>query len=348
MNHVPLDRDFIQTVENCFFCVIGYSHPPNRVISYLKYIPSIAGKWKLGEQGLKRMLPHYSAHAILDTFPFLEKNYPQYLFYDKFSKMVFSAVPSKFIKTYFSARKKIKEIFALNNLDPLQSKLKSFIMTLSTFSGVPVDAFGVTGSILLNIHNPDFSDLDITVHGYENAFKIKRMMGNLFKNGHPDILPLNKKDANRWQKDKAQRFGLTLSDAALLFKRKWNMGVYNNIRFSIHPVKNPEEIDEKYGDKTFIRKGQIEIEARLLDSQSLFLPMKYIISEVKIISGKKIENIREIVTYEGLFDASVEKGECIKAKGELELVNDNFSGKKYYRIVIGSRERNSKEYILKI
>ena len=43
----PKDHDFIRTEENYLFCVIGYSHPEDRIISYLKYVPNITGKWKL-------------------------------------------------------------------------------------------------------------------------------------------------------------------------------------------------------------------------------------------------------------------------------------------------------------
>ncbi|NVM28235.1 MAG: hypothetical protein HWN65_05295 [Candidatus Helarchaeota archaeon] len=348
MDYIPLDRDFIQTIEDFFFCVIGYVHPPNWIISYLKYVPSDSGKWKYGDQGLKRMLPHYSAQAVINTFQFLEKDYPQYLFKDSYSDVVFSAVPLKFIKQFYSTQQKLKEISMSANLDPLQEKLKNLVTTLSKHAGVSLDAFGVTGSILLDIHNPDFSDLDITVHGKENSSKLRRTMKNIFEKGHPNLLPLNEIEAERWQKDKSERFGMSRDDAAELFKRKWNMGMFRDTRFSIHPIRNPEEIDEKYGDKTFVRKGQIEIQAKLKDSEALFLPAKFEISDVDILNGENVENIREIISYEGLFDAAVEEGEKVKAKGELELVINNINGKQHYQIVIGSKAGRLGEYILKI
>jgi len=42
------DRDFIRTKEGFFWVVVGYTHPPNRIIAYLKYIPTTFGKWKDG------------------------------------------------------------------------------------------------------------------------------------------------------------------------------------------------------------------------------------------------------------------------------------------------------------
>jgi len=125
----------------------------------LKYIPADSGKWKLDKQPLKRVLPFYSAESVVNTFEFLKKNYPQYLFYDNYNNIVFSAVPYFYIKNYYSSQDKLKEIFSLSKLDALQDKLKDFVSVLSELSGVVMDAFGVTGSILLDIHNPEFSDL---------------------------------------------------------------------------------------------------------------------------------------------------------------------------------------------
>ncbi len=349
LDQVPLDRDFIQTREDFFFCIVGYVHPSDRIQAYLKYIPSdFDGKWKFRNQNLRRVLPFYSAQAVLNTFQFLESNYPQYLFNDKYTDMVFSAVPLLHIKHYFSTKRRLKEILELPDLDPLQKKLKTLISMLSELSDLPLSAFGITGSILLNIHSRKFSDLDITVHGFENSIKIKRLMKDIFEQGNPHISRLEKPIAERWQEDKAKRFGLSKEDGKLLFERKWNMGLFQNTRFSIHPIKNPNEIDEKYGDKTFIQKGNVELQAVVTDSEALFLPSKYRIAEVKITKGEKVDNLRELISYEGLFDASVEKNEFIKAKGQLELVKDNILEIEYYRVVIGSNKGTTDEFILKI
>ena len=348
LDTIPLDRDFVQTAEGLYFCVVGYVHPPNRILAYLKYIPSDSGKWKSEDQPLQRMLPYYSAQAVINTFQFLKSNYPHYLFHDAFNNMTFSTVPFEFIKTYYPAKMKLEEILNLSNLDPLQSKLKSLVTTLSNASGVPIEAFGITGSILLDIHNPEFSDMDVTIHGYENAFRVKQKMKKLLSEGHPDILPLNLNERERWQNDKSKRFGMTQEEAAVLFTRKWNMGEYQNTRFSLHPIRNIDEINENYGDKTFIRKGDIEIQATITDdSEALFLPSKYKVNDIRILKGMKVKDIREVVSYEGLFDSVAENNELIKVKGQLESVIDNQHEGNYFRIVVGS-QKAKKEYIARI
>ncbi|MHA1264716.1 MAG: hypothetical protein ACTSRS_05695 [Candidatus Helarchaeota archaeon] len=347
MEFRPIDRDFLRTQENFYFCIIGYCHPSDRILAYLKYIPSNTGKWKSGKQRLHRVLPFYSAQAVLDTFQFLKTHYLKYLFFDKYSETLFSAVPIADIKEYFSANQRLQNIFSLQKIDPLQKKLKSFIMKLSELSNISITDFGVTGSILLNIHNPKFSDLDVTIYGTRNALKIKRLLRTLFEEGHSELKPLNKAEAHRWQKDKSIRFGIKLGEARELFKRKWNMGVFQKTRFSVHPIKKIEEIEEKYGEKYFKKKGPIIIRARVIASQSLFMPSTYQISDVEVIKGQSISDIKEVTSFEGLFDSVVETGEYLRAAGQLEYVKDLNSGIEYHRVVIGSSQQSNNEYIVK-
>ena len=49
------DRDFIQTKEGFYFCVIGSIHPPDRIISYIKYVPSKSGIWGFENQRFSRI-----------------------------------------------------------------------------------------------------------------------------------------------------------------------------------------------------------------------------------------------------------------------------------------------------
>ncbi|TFG05368.1 MAG: hypothetical protein EU536_02020 [Promethearchaeota archaeon] len=344
----PMDRDFIQTKEGFFFCIIGYTHPPERAISYLKYVPAESGKWKSGNQMLQRVLPHYSAQAVLNTFQFLESKYPEYLFYDEYSDITFSAVPYRRIKTYFSTRAKLAQIMNASKLDPLQTKLTQFILVLSERSGVPVTSMGITGSLLLEIHNPQFSDLDLTVHGVENALKMKDTLKELFDQNDPEIQRLDASIAIEWQKDKASRFGFSLSEAKVLFERKWNMGMFQNTRFSIHPIKTMEELDDNYGEKRYLRGEPVEIRAKVVKVNNLFMPSVYEVADVEVVSGIIKGGVREVISYEGLFDAAAEKGEYIRASGRIERVIDLKGKADYHRLVIGSKGENSHEFIVAI
>ena len=50
------DRDYVKTKENFIFCVVGPTHPRDRVISYIKYLPHPSGMWGKGENKFRRLL----------------------------------------------------------------------------------------------------------------------------------------------------------------------------------------------------------------------------------------------------------------------------------------------------
>ncbi len=84
------DRDYLLTVENLFFCVVGYTHPLDKVISYLKYAPTKEEKNKVA---YKRILKYYTISCLKDSLNYLEKNHSVYVCYDKISGLKFSSVP---------------------------------------------------------------------------------------------------------------------------------------------------------------------------------------------------------------------------------------------------------------
>jgi len=149
------DRDYIRTVEDLFFCVVGYTHPPDRIIAYLKYMPSPEGKWG-HTQRFQRMLKQYDAKSVAEGFKLLEEKYPKYLYYDPVNNITFSAVPLESIAERYYPEEKVKELTKRKNLDPLEKKAVSLIETISSESHVPIEKYGITGAILKNITNPEF------------------------------------------------------------------------------------------------------------------------------------------------------------------------------------------------
>ena len=73
------DRDYVQTIEGYFFCVVGPVHPADRVIAYLKYVPDPSGKWGRGNIRFKRALRNYTMLDLLETLRFLEHQ-PEYIY----------------------------------------------------------------------------------------------------------------------------------------------------------------------------------------------------------------------------------------------------------------------------
>jgi hypothetical protein len=341
------DRDFIRTKEGFFFCVVGPYHPQDRAIAYVKYVPARSGKWRDKATHYQRVMRAYTIPNLLETFNVLKTRHPQYLFRSEFYGITMTAVPHDFIAKHYRPEEKLAQILETINRDALQEKLSAFIALLHEKSGIAVDCFGVTGSILLDIHNPKFSDIDLTIYGLQSSLKIKRTLNQLVNEPSSQVKRFEGKILDEWCRKKTEHFPLDLEDAKRLYARKWNIGMFNGTPFSIHPVKLEDELAKRYGDETFRSEGQAVIRAEVADDrESMFLPCAYQVRDVKMLDGKQDgSRISEVVSYESLYDSLAEAGEEIIAKGKLESVRDNRNAKEYYRVLVGSPEGNGNEYI---
>lgn len=339
------DRDFIQTTEGFFFCVVGPVHPPDRVISYIKYVPSESGVWGNKDNKFSRILQKYTIPNLLETFNFLKQNYPQYLFHSTVDNITITAVPHSNIKIHFKPEQKLAELRQAKKQDKLQEMLTRFSQFLHETSRVPLSSFGVTGSLLLDIHQPSFSDLDVIVYGTEESWKLK----NALTEKRGTDLPMKRlegKKLEEWSLKKAKEYPMSVDDALKLYERKWNLGFFEDRWVSIHPVKTEKEVIEKYGDKTYRPAGQVKIEATVKDNtDSLFLPAIYKVEDVTFLDGKKLGEVTEVVSYEGLYDSLAENGERIHVKGKLEKITSAKTNECHYRVLVGSAEGKGKEYI---
>jgi predicted nucleotidyltransferase len=340
------DRDFLQTEEGFFFCVVGPLHPPDRVISYLKYIPSKLGVWGKGKKRFRRVMRSYTIPNLLETFSFLQRNYPQYLFNSSFYNITLTSVPQKYIAEHYKPEEKLVQILQNSHLDPLQKRLMRFTSFLAETSDVPHEFFGITGSILLGIHQPAFSDMDLIVYGLKNSLAVKNALIKNYASSGYSVKRLEGKALNDWCTRKAQRYPLTPDEASKIYERKWNLGRFEGTLFSVHPVRLEREVAEEYGEKTYYPVGHATISAVVHDNTDyLFLPSVYRIREVNIMEGPHVTDIVEVVSYESLYDSLAEVGESIVVRGKLERVVNNKTSREHYRILVGSPEGKGMEYV---
>jgi predicted nucleotidyltransferase len=335
----PKDRDFIQTKEGMFFCVTGYLHPPVKYTAYLKYSPAPVGKWKSGEISYRRELEYYHVGKVADTIAYLERNYPQYVHYCPVRGIKFSMVPQEYVKRYYLPEERLREI-GMSTSDALEEEVYAFASEIMSHTGIGEEDLGVTGSILLGIHNPRFSDIDLLVYGLENALKVRAM---LKKGRLAEIHPVTGKVLEDWCTSVSEHFPLAYEEAQYLAGRRWNYGFFEGRYFSIHPTRKDAEIKEIYGDRVYREKGVAKVRAVVSDaSESLFTPAVYRVENVEVLEGAEEmrHQLREIVSYEGLYRDVVDSGEEVDAKGKLESVNDQ-----YYRLVVGTTMLEGEGYI---
>lgn len=340
------DRDFIQTREGFFFCVVGPFHPSDRVISYLKYVPAKLGIWGRGKKRFKRAMQTYTIPSLLETFSILEKSYPHYLFYSPFYNITMTAVPHEYVAKHYKPEEKLAQLLQASGLDSLQKKLIEFALFLAEIGNIFLDCLGVTGSILLGIHRPEFSDIDMTVYGLRNSLAVKDALIETYSLFNSNVQRFKGDALEAWCKSKTRYYPLTFNEALQIYERKWNVGLFRNILFSIHPVKLEREVVEEYGDKIYYPIGPVTIRAVIHENTDcVFLPSVYHVQEVRVIEGAQVTDIEEVISYESLYDNLAQIGETIQVRGKLERVFDKKNGREYHRVLVGSPEGRGMEHI---
>jgi predicted nucleotidyltransferase len=333
----PKDRDFFQTREGMFFCVTGYLHPPDRYTAYLKYAPASSGKWRRGGISYQRQLPYYHVNNVAETIRYLERRYPHYVYDCPVRGIRFSMVPRSHVARYYAPRERMREILA-GPRDLLEEEVHGMAMELVACVGIRPDDLGITGSILIGLHNPDFSDIDLLVYGQENARKVRAAL----RGGQSSkIRPPGREQSEQWSLRIAGRFSLSQEEARYVASRRWNYGFYGERYFSIHPTRTDAEITEEYGDHVYRGLGVARVRAVVEAEESLFMPAAYRVESVQVVEGNpEAAGVREIVSYEGLYREAADVGQQIEAYGKLESV-DGIPR----RLVIGTTMSRGEGYV---
>ncbi len=327
----PKDRDFVETLEGMLFCVVGYLHPPDRYTAYLKYVPEAGGKWRRGETCYSRVLPYYHVSQVENTYKFLKEKHPQYVYKCPVRNIIVSSVPHNMVKEYYRPRERLKAILNEGPSDKLEDKLVDLMTILRGLSGLRTWDLGVTGSILTGHHNPDFSDMDLTVYGREASIRLKETVVET-RDEENVILPFSSAKREVWSRSRAEKHMMSFEELMDFAERRWNYGVFRDTYFSIHPVRTDDEIIESYGDFFYRQLGTVSGKAEISDtSESIYLPAVYCVVEPELEGVGGVE-VKEIVSYEGLFCDMFEPGEKVWFSGVLEQV----TGKENrYQVVVG-------------
>ena len=347
MNRSFRDRDYLETIDGIFFTVIGIVHPDDRVLAYLKYLPSSSGRWSRGKQKYRRSMRYYSAPNVMNAVELLKRRFPQYVFYSEPLSMTFSAVPIDRIATHYCPEQRLQELRKRERLDRLQSRAVELTKLLADESGVSPDCLGVTGSILLSVHKVSFSDIDLVVYGRKETQMVKDALLSLYERKSTGVEKLRGKSLSRWCKEVSMIHPFTIPEAERLYNaRKWNRGTFRGTIFSIHPTKVEEDVSERYGDEFYKPCGIVEAKAKVLDSaDSYFLPAVYLVKDVQFEGDVQFGTVDKVVSYEGLYSDVATNDEEIIVRGKLEEVHDATGKVKPRRILIGSPEAHASDFI---
>jgi len=342
---VPRDGDAILTREGFVFYTFGYLHPPDRVISYLKYIPrELAGEfslewlpyeWNLGTMTLVRPVKLYSPANYEHIIKVLSSNHPEYVVDDPNLNKKLLAVPKKLIRTISEPSLSLAGLLdneKTRHLDLLEVAAVKLIRLLSMQTGVPLGSFGVHGSISLGMHNPQ-SDIDISIYGADNFTTVI---------GHLDALS---KRGNEF----------SILEESVFDALRRNRFVWDSKRVVVNATRSYDELRERYGDLTYQATGRhLSFVSKVTDAtESVFRPAIYAISQYEPLDWQsRIEEDMtpsEAVSMIGEFRGIASKGDRIKVSGSLEKVTITKTGElDHYRVVVGSGQQKPQDEFISI
>lgn len=338
------NRDFLETVENILFCIVGEVHPNGCVVAYPRYVAtgeSSRSIWR-SRDGLtyERLMKVYSMLSLKESIKLLDR-YPYYVRYIDAWGIHMPCIPIESIVRHFKPEEKLEEIMNRGAGDILEGKLTKLVEILIDSTGIPLEFFGVTGSILVGIHNPRFSDIDLTVYGLDESVKVREALLDLKKSGVIKSLPQSHIEKSIYEK--IRYYPLSVDDLRRIYNRVWQRGVFDDVYFSVHPERL--YVDERYGDRIYRHKGLARIIAEVVDDrEGIFLPAVYSISILEWLEGDSRYDVEELVSFDGFFSSAFQIGDRIEVKAKLEEVYDRKRGKVYYRLVLGTLEYAGLEY----
>jgi predicted nucleotidyltransferase len=339
------DRDFIETKDGLFFTVVGNLHPDEKILAYLKYYPRSAGKWSHLTKNYERAIKFYDIPHLKETLKILEKNWPKYLHQDEFLNISFSAIQKKMIKIHYMPEKKLETLERCSKLDSLQRRTVDLARILSKESDVKLENFGISGSILIDLHQISFSDIDLVVYGKNYGWMVKEAFLRLIHANNSKIKPFPKNEVPTPSREKRLRL-MNKTQLKLFYDRKWNRGIIDGTPFSVNPVLTPNDIRETYGQYRCEPLGLVEAKATVTDaSESIFIPARYLVSNVKLIKNKQFHDVKEVISYDRDYGDIAYDGEQIHVRGKLERIQYQNNGITYHRIVVGSIEGEGTDYI---
>ena len=324
------EGDLLETIGSIVFDVKGLVHPPNRVVAFIRYVPDPNGNRK---RNGKRYSKYYSLSKRYDL---LKREYPQYLVNDPVFNTLLCEVPVEDIKQHYQPAQGLEELRNRNSLDKAEAAALRFMEIVKENSGVEWSKLGVSGSILVKLHEAS-SDIDLVVYGSETGYRVAKAMKEMFENKNSPIKAYNMDGLRELFDFRSKDTNVSFEDFVRTDSRKVSHGKFMGKHFFIRFVKDLNEISEQYGSIIYKPEGNVRIKATVADdTESLFTPCTYKLANVQILEGPKIEHLEEIVSFRGRFCEHARNGEAVIAEGKLERVQQE--GKDdHFRLLLGSQ-----------
>ncbi len=301
-------KDFIETTEGLKFAVVANGVEQNKVLCFLRYVREADGGWK--------KYPTDAANALLRA------QYPDYLYYSAQLDAHLHAVALDNITQHYRPTQGLQAILQRAFKDSVEQDLADLALLFQDH-GVDLTQTGITGSMLLGLHNPA-SDIDWVCYQRDVFHHCRRVMPQLIEEGH--LQALSHQD---WQ-DSYHRRDASLSFADYVWheQRKMNKALINGRKFDLNFV-NPS-VAPVSGH--YQKIGAIRFQSRVVNADYAFdYPAKFTIDH---------DDIRTVVCFTATYTGQARTDELIEVAVQLEQDENGIK-----RLVVGTSREAQGEYI---
>lgn len=333
---IPRDGDAFLTRESFVFYTFGYEHPTERIFAFLKYIPSQYGslfsikylsrRWKMGSTELVRPEKLYSVSNLQEFMGSFRQNFPDYLYSCPYREKKEVICPTRLVvKRVYLSNQRLKALLNRKKRNCLQNLTLELVNLFSNTADVPLEDFGVHGSIALGMET-DQSDIDLVVYGSKNFRRLEAAVNKLANEGALNHILNNKFDLAKKQH-----------------------GWFRGKAFVYNAVRKEEEMVTEYGDHKYTAIAPMRFRCTVVDDcEAMFRPSVYKISNCEPLIGRaQLESDygpSAVVSMIGMYRNMARKGDGIEVSGILERVEHVKTGRISFQVVVGSGTRED-EYI---
>ena len=324
------EGDLIETADGVIFDVKGLVHPPNRVIAFPRFIPTLDGNRR------HRKSRYGKVYSFPDRFKFLQQNTPELVVRDEVFDETLCEVPKENIKKHYKPTQKLKELRSSKEPKDLEAKALQLAVSLKNAADIPWESVGISGSLLVGLQTPT-SDIDPVVYGIENCREVYAALQRMLNENDSQFKTYTRGELQVLFDFRSKDTIMNFEDFVKIESRKAFQGKFMETNYFIRFVKDRTEATEKYGDVCYKNSGYARIEATIADaSEALFTPCTYRIKDVEVAEGPRFKTIQEIVSFRGRFCEQAMKGEAVVAQGKVEKVTRTRNGHEYYRLILGN------------
>lgn len=324
----PVEGFGVETHDGLVFTVKGLVHPRDRVVAYLRYLADPQGERCRNGRRYRRVYHFDEQREALCA------RHLSYLAPDPMFGVVLQSVPRSDICRVYDPCRHLQHLLDSGPADSLEETALALTHLLAEAAHVPSSCLGVTGSLLLGLHQAA-SDVDLVVYGEVECRAVHQALRLLLADPSAALRRPRGEELVAVHQAHRPDTPLSLADFARHQAGKVNEGCFAGKPFFVRFVKRPQEVTERYGDPRYEPLGSATIEASVHDDRdALFTPCRYGVGDVSVREGPAVPGVREVISFRGRFSDQARTGEKVGACGRLERVVPG-AGPSYLRLNVG-------------